>query len=111
MRNVQVIDGADNCTFSLFQLTDEEFALVFPGDGQDIQFAEELTSAAKRALLAAWERPIRKSDAVGLHGTLFYGFADRRGSFPATRRERDWDARALNGAQRRLYASAPHTET
>ncbi len=106
MKNVQVIDGADNCTFSLFQLTNEEFTLVFPGDGQDIQFAEELTSAAELALTAAWKRPIRKPDAMGLHGTLFYDFAARRGSFPATCRERDWDERALNEAQRRMYASA-----
>lgn len=105
MKNVQVIDGADNCTFSIFQLTDEEFALAFPGDGQDIQFAEDLAKAAARALVAAWERPIRKPDAAGIHGTLFYGFANRRSSFPATNRERDWDERALNEAQRRLYGS------
>lgn len=30
MKNVQVIDGATNATFSLFQATDEEFAAIFP---------------------------------------------------------------------------------
>jgi len=28
MKNIQVIDGAANCTFSIFQATDEEFALL-----------------------------------------------------------------------------------
>lgn len=107
MKNVQVIDGADNCTFSIFQLTDDEFAQVFPGAGQDIQFAEDLTKVATRSLSAAWERPIRKPDAVGVHGTLFYGFASRRGSFPVSKRERDWDERSLTDAQRRMYASMP----
>lgn len=35
MKNIQVIDGAQNATFSVFQATDEEFALLFP-DGTDI---------------------------------------------------------------------------
>ena len=30
MKNIQVIDGALNCTFSIFQAADEEFALLFP---------------------------------------------------------------------------------
>jgi|GEM_PF-2911166 len=31
MKNIQVIDGAQNCTFSIFQATREEFSLLFPG--------------------------------------------------------------------------------
>ena len=107
MKNVQIIDGADNCTFSIFQLTDDEFALIFPADGQDIQFAEDLSASAGRALTAAWDRPVRKADANGIHGTLFYGFAARRQNFPNTKRERDWDEAAINEAQRRMYRSAP----
>lgn len=30
MKNIQVIDGALNCTFSIFQATDGEFRLLFP---------------------------------------------------------------------------------
>ena len=41
MKNIQIIDGALNCTYSLFQATDEEFALLFPEPRQDIQYAEE----------------------------------------------------------------------
>ncbi len=46
MKNIQIIDGARNCTFSIFQATDEEFLLVFPEPGQDIQYAEDLEHAA-----------------------------------------------------------------
>ena len=42
MKNIQVINGALNCTFSVFQATDEEFALLFPEPRQDIQYVEYL---------------------------------------------------------------------
>ncbi len=42
MKNIQIIDGASNCTFSIFQATAEEFNLLFPEPGQDIQFSEDL---------------------------------------------------------------------
>lgn len=106
MKNIQVIDGADNCTFSLFQVTDQEFKLIFPEPGQDIEFGEDLLariSPDSDILTAIWSRPVGKPDAMGLHGTLFYGFAAKRQRFPATKREMDWDARALNPAQRRMY--------
>lgn len=77
MKNVQVINGALNCTFSVFQATDEEFALLFPEPRQDIQYVEDLARLAGQseinsALRRIWERPIRKSEAHGIHGTLFY---------------------------------------
>ena len=42
MKNIQIIDAGENCTFSLFQATDEEFALLFPEPRQDIQYTEDL---------------------------------------------------------------------
>src|SRR3984893_10085729 len=77
MKNIQIIDGASNCTFSLFQATDEEFSLLFPEPQQDIQYAEDLAHLPERveitaALIRIWERPIRKKDVHGIHGTLFY---------------------------------------
>lgn len=102
-KNIQVIDDAENCTFSIFQATDDEFALVFPGLGQDIQFAEDLDERALRALAPIWDRPLAKADAKGIHGTLLYGFEEKRRHFPATKRERDWDIGSSNPAQRRLF--------
>ena len=42
MKNVQIIDGADNCTFSIYQFTDEEFDLVFLVAGQDLEFIDDV---------------------------------------------------------------------
>ncbi|MDB5709131.1 MAG: hypothetical protein JWL96_1201 [Sphingomonas bacterium] len=115
MKNVQVIDRADNATFSIFQASDEAFAAIFPDD-RDIEFIEDFVErvGSERAgsiLGPLWERPVLKRDAQGLHGTLFYEWADRRKHWPATKREVDWDERAINTAQRLLFAArreGPH---
>jgi hypothetical protein len=41
MKNIQIIDGADNATFSVFQAAETEIALILPGEGQDIEFPED----------------------------------------------------------------------
>jgi hypothetical protein len=103
MKNIQIIDRAQNCTFSIFQATEEEFRAIFVSPCQDIEFAEDLSERAVELLASIWERPIEKRNANGVHGTLFYDFASRRSLFPASKQEKDWDPRALNPAQRRLY--------
>lgn len=107
MKNIQVISGALNCTFSIFQATDEEFALLFPAPGQEIQFAEDLGQLPAQEQIDAaanriWERPIRKRDIHGIHGTLFYDL-DRYKSIYREKREDGIDPRAVNAAQRRLF--------
>ncbi len=106
MKNVQVIDGATNAKFSLFQATDEEFAAIFP-DGRDMELIEHLFERlgeddATRVLERVWTRPVLKRDAVGLHGTLFYDNAHRE--IPASKREVDCDDRGINPAQRELFS-------
>ncbi|PSJ38400.1 hypothetical protein [Allosphingosinicella deserti] len=110
MRNIQIINGARNATFSLFQATDEEFAAIFPDD-QDMALIEDVVtrlgeSEAGNILSRIWERPILKRDAQGIHGTFFYDWDDRREILPVTRREVDWDERSINAAQRRLFQAA-----
>ena len=107
MKNIQVIDGALNCTFSVFQAADEEFALLFPAPGQEIQYAEDLASLPNQAeitaaLTAIWNRPIRKRDAQGIHGTLFYQLERYKRLYRA-KREDAVDPSAINPAQRRLF--------
>jgi hypothetical protein len=109
MKNIQVIDGALNCTFSLFQATDEEFILLFPEAGQDVQFAEDIVTLTNQAEIDAalkrvWERPIRKRDAQGIHGTLFYEL-ERYKSIYRQKREDAVDPLAINEAQRRLFGA------
>jgi hypothetical protein len=107
MKNVQIIDGANNATFSVFQATDEEFTAIFP-EGRDMELIEDLVERlgddeAARILTPLWDRPILKREAAGLHGTLFYDNEGR--SIPATKREVDWENSAINPAQRRLFSA------
>jgi len=111
MKNIQVIDGAQNCTFSIFQATDDEFLLIFPEAGQDIQYAEDLGKLPNQkkileACLRIWDRPIRKQDAMGVHGTLFYEL-ERYKAWYRDKREDGVDPSAINAAQRKLFGSRP----
>jgi hypothetical protein len=110
MRNILVVDGADNATFSVFQATEDEFRAIFPGD-QDMELAEDfferVGDAEATAILAPiWDRPILKRDAKGIHGTLFYDNDRRRRHIPEGKREVDWDERYVNEAQRRLFRAS-----
>jgi hypothetical protein len=113
MRNIQVIDRTQNCTFSIFQATDEEFALLYPEPQQDMQYAEDLVALPKQrkvkaALRSIWERPIRKRDAHGIHGTLLYEL-ERYKQWYLAKREDAVVPSAINAAQRRLFAAREET--
>ncbi|MEE4235684.1 MAG: hypothetical protein V2I51_03080 [Anderseniella sp.] len=106
MKNIQIIDDAANCTFSIFQATDEEFALIFPGEDQEIQFSvdfpeDDETLAA--ALENIWNRPIRKRDALGIHGTIFYGLRRYKKTYPVLR-EDGVTPLSISPAQREHFA-------
>lgn len=109
MKNIQTIDSSVNCTFSIFQATDAEFALLFPEPGQDIQYAEDLAllpgqDEIDAACRRIWERPIRKVDTHGIHGTLLYGLQRYKEWYPE-KREDAVVSSAINAAQRRLFAA------
>ena len=109
LQNIQIIDGGDNATFSLFQATDAEFAQIFPAIGQDIEISEDFflrvgEGQANLILNAIWERPILKRDAHGIHGTLYFNYQSRRQHIPSSKREVDFDERSINDAQRKLFA-------
>jgi hypothetical protein len=102
MKNIQVFDRAENATFSIFQATDEEFAALFPSPGQDMEFIEDCKVDIDMSSI--WERPILKRDAMGIHGSLFFEFEDRKKYYPATKSDVDWDPSSINQAQRELFA-------
>jgi len=109
LRNIQIIDGADNATFSIFQATDSEFARIFPVNGQDMEVSEDFIQRvgeieAKAIFDALWERPILKRDANGIHGTLYFDYQSKRRHVPTSKREVDFDDSAINHAQRKLFA-------
>jgi hypothetical protein len=110
LKNIQIIDRAENATFSIFQATDDEFNAIFPAEGQDIEIVEDFLDRvglekAEGILKLIWTRPVLKHDAYGVHGTLYYGYAERRKYLPASKREVDWEPAAINDAQRALFAS------
>ena len=91
MKNIQVIDGAENCVYDIFAATEEEFSVIFPA-GQDVAFIDEVFSRADRAsldktLAMLWTRRIRKSEAHGIHGTLFYEHERKKAYYPTRRDE------------------------
>ena len=109
MKNVQIWDGADNVTLSIFRATESEFSYLFPGSGQDIEIIEDFIARHHESHVAEvlnnlWLRPIHKSKADGIHGTLFYNYADKRHHLPASKREIDRDLSQINQAERELYA-------
>src|ERR1700722_10167609 len=92
MKNIQVIDGAENCAYDIFAATDEEFTVIFP-PGQDIAFIDEVYSRTKpsvleKALSMIWTRRLGKTEALGIHGILFYQLERKKIYYP-TRRDED----------------------
>jgi len=102
MKNIQVIDGALNSVYDVFTATDEEFALIFPGD-QDVAFIDEVYARAPESVLddafeRIWTRRIPKREAVGIHGILFYELEVKKQFYPT---RRDEEARNPDGTKLR----------
>jgi hypothetical protein len=111
LKNIQIIDGADNATYSVFQVTDEEFKLIFPRRGQDLEIPEAVFrrlgyEKAEKLFKPIWARPILKTDITGLHGTLFYNYYNKRHHLPRSKREIDRPESQINQPQRHLYKAA-----
>jgi hypothetical protein len=91
MKNIQVIDGADNAVYDIFAATEEEFALIFPA-GQDVAFIDEVIARGPEkqlheAFARIWERRIAKRDAIGIHGVLFYELERKKQYYPTRKDE------------------------
>jgi hypothetical protein len=91
MKNIQVIDGADNCVYDIFAATEEEFALIFIA-GTDVAFIDDVYARGESNLLddafnRIWKRRQRKIDVQGIHGILFYELAAKKAYYPTLRDE------------------------
>jgi hypothetical protein len=87
MKNIQIIDGAMNCSYDLFSVTEDEFSVLFPEVGQDIEFIEDVIERVGDKSLGemmrhVWKRPVRKPDVVGIHGTFFYELSWKKKYYP-----------------------------
>lgn len=87
MKNVQIIDDAINASYDIYQFTDEEFAMFFPGPGQNIEFADEAFERIgdridDEFMNVIWSRRVDKENVHGIHGTLFYGLPEKKKFYP-----------------------------
>ena len=76
MKNIQIIDGAENCTYDIFSIDEMNFEVIFP-DGQDIEFAEDLQQRlglknTNDIFNQLWKNKADKKTIDGIHGTLFF---------------------------------------
>lgn len=107
MKNIQVIDGADNCAYSIYRISDEVFFEIFNGEGQDIAFVEDLfyrlgEMKASEVLAKCWSRLVEKQDVVGIHGTLFFQLEFKRTFYPNLKEKDLDDLRARPVIQRKV---------
>lgn len=89
MKNIQVIDGPENCTYDIFSISDRDFKKIFP-NRQDIEFIEDFTrrigkSEAGKILCQIWKNPVDKKKVNGLHGTQFYELEFKKVFYPTKR--------------------------
>lgn len=83
MRNIQIIDEAVNTAYAIYAVTDDEFRSIFPDDGQDVEFIEDMVARLGddrtfEIMVPVWERAVAKPDVAGIHGTLFYGLPEKK---------------------------------
>jgi hypothetical protein len=101
MKNIQVIDGAVNCVYDIFQSTEDEFSKIFPL-GQDIAFIDEVYANSSseeldKVFSKIWQRRIAKINANGIHGILFYELDNKKQYYPDRK-----DETAINPTGSRL---------
>jgi hypothetical protein len=106
MKNIQVIDGAENCVYDVFAATEDEFALIFP-PGHDVAFIDEVVArgpekALEQAFSRIWSRRVPKRNIAGIHGTLFYELDQKKQYYPT---RRDDEAINPDGSQLRARAT------
>ena len=90
MKNIMVIDGAINCAYDIFGASEELFAAIFPGDGQNIEFIEDFlkrypNGEFDQEFSEMWEKRVEKRDVLGIDGILFYELENKKIFYPNKR--------------------------
>jgi len=86
MKNIQIIDGAENCTYDIFSIEEPLFKVIFPA-GKDIEFAEDFQKRvggrkANEILSQLWKNKVDKKKVVGIHGTIFFQLQFKKDFYP-----------------------------
>lgn len=92
-KNIQVIDGALNCTYGIFAASEEDLREIFPQDRQDVEFVEDFLGRVGRRrgsviFKRLWSAPVDKEVVRGIHGSLFYQLEYKKEFYP-TKREKE----------------------
>jgi hypothetical protein len=87
MKNIQIIDGADNCVYDVFAATETEFRLIFKSN-TNIAFINEVYMNGDKLKLdkafeKIWKRRLNKQEINGIHGTIFYELDFKKAFYPA----------------------------
>jgi hypothetical protein len=95
MKNVQIIDGAINSSFSIYSIPEAVFNQIFPAPGQNIEFIEDVVrrvgeKQAGELMKSTWGSRKEKQHVNGIHGTLFIQIENRKALYP-NKRESDLD--------------------
>ena len=89
MKNIQIIDGALNCSYEIFASSDEDFNQFFPMTQQDVEFSDDffvrLGPAAQEIWDRLWRSRVDKKSVNGIHGTLFCGLDEKKRFYPTKR--------------------------
>jgi hypothetical protein len=90
LKNIQIVDGAINSTFDIFEIDDEKFDILFPNN-TDISFLDDYPhlSNDKHFWSSVYSRRVNKKKVNGIHGTLHLTGSDiDKNEFP-NRKETD----------------------
>lgn len=99
MKNIQIIDDADNCVYDIFQVNESGFELIFENNS-DIAFIEDLEKRPDWAQVSSvlegmWQNRLAKIEVNGIHGIIFYGLTKKKKYYPTLK---DEEARNPNGS-------------
>jgi hypothetical protein len=92
MKNVQIIDGSQNSVFEIYEVSDDLFAVIFPGD-TDVAFLDDIERHIQKKFGDSfWDEFYRvrvdKKDVMGIQGTLHItGSCCKKECFPTLREE------------------------
>ena len=91
LKNVLIIDGAENCIYDIFSFSEEQFAIIFTS-GTDVAFIDEVEAnnseeTINKAFAGVWNRRVPKREVVGIHGTIFYNLEKKKSYYPTRKDE------------------------
>jgi len=87
MKNIQIIDAALNCSYDIFEVSNEQYRVIFP-TSNDIAFIEDVIAklgeeSADILFYNIWKlKPQKKECVNGIHGTLFIDLLYKKKYYP-----------------------------